>query len=141
MLNGKATLVMNGRGYIKTVSRSYPLPSVIRLIHMVRRPRPRVKLTKREVLRRDSYTCQYCGQRAPVLTIDHVIPRHMGGEYTWQNLVTACAPCNHRKGGRTMDQAHMHLLRLPVEPPLSAVYVFGRHLPENDTWLPFIEGW
>jgi 5-methylcytosine-specific restriction endonuclease McrA len=141
MLDGKATLVMNGRGYIKTVSHTYPLPSIIRLVHMVRRPRPRVKLTKREILRRDNYTCQYCGQHAAVLTIDHVVPRHMGGEYSWQNLVTACAPCNHRKGGRTLEQAHMNLLRPALEPPVSATYVFGRHLPENDTWLPFIDGW
>jgi 5-methylcytosine-specific restriction endonuclease McrA len=141
VLTGKADLVLNGRGEIKTVSQTFPRPSIIRLEKMVKRPRPRIKLTKREVLRRDDYTCQYCGQRTPVLTIDHVIPRHLGGQHEWDNLVTACPTCNHHKGGRTLEQAHMRLLRLPAEPPASADYIFGRHLRENQDWLPFVEGW
>jgi 5-methylcytosine-specific restriction endonuclease McrA len=141
ILTGKANLVLNGRGEIRTVSRVYPRPSIIRLEKMVKRPRPRIKLTKREILRRDEYTCQYCGQRTPVLTIDHVNPRHLGGQHEWDNLVTACPTCNHRKGGRTLEQAHMHLLHKPSEPPASADYIFGRHLKENQEWLPFVEGW
>jgi len=141
ILNGKASLVLNGRGEIKTVSRSFPRPSIIRLDKMIRRPRPTVRLTKREVLRRDDYTCQYCGQKVIYLTIDHVTPRRLGGRHTWDNLVAACPSCNHRKGGRTVDQAQMHLLHLPCEPPASAMYIFGRHLRENQDWLPFVEGW
>ena len=108
---------------------------------MIKRPRPHVRLTKREVLRRDDYTCQYCGQHPSYLTIDHIIPRRLGGKHTWDNLVAACPACNHRKGGRTLEQAHMTLLRPPAEPPASAKYIFGRHLRENEEWLPFIEGW
>jgi 5-methylcytosine-specific restriction endonuclease McrA len=141
ILNGKAILVQNGRGEIHTVAQTFPRPSIIRLDRMVRRPRPRVKLTKREILRRDDYTCQYCRQRLSYLTIDHVIPRHMGGQHTWHNLVTACPSCNHRKGGRTVEQAQMRLIRPPAEPPLSARYIFARHLRDNSEWLPFIEGW
>jgi len=141
ILNGKASLVANGRGVIHTVVRTYPIPSVIRLDHMIKRPRPHLKLTKREILRRDNYTCQYCGQRANSLTIDHVMPRHLGGSYSWDNLVTACPPCNHHKGGRTLEQAHMHLLRLPTEPPASAMYIFSRHMDGNYDWVPYIEGW
>ncbi|HNT24703.1 MAG TPA: HNH endonuclease [Anaerolineales bacterium] len=141
ILGGRASLVMNGRGEIRTVSRSYPLPSIIRLEKMVRRPRPRVRLTKREVLRRDAYTCQYCGQHTLSLTVDHVTPRHLGGQPTWENLVTACPACNHRKGGRTLEQAQMLLLRMPCEPPSSAEYLFGRHLKDNDDWRPFVSGW
>jgi 5-methylcytosine-specific restriction endonuclease McrA len=108
---------------------------------MVKRPRPRVKLTKREILRRDGYTCQYCGQRGPHMTIDHVMPRHMGGKHTWENMVTACPSCNHRKGGRTLEQAQLRLLSTPGEPPSSARYIFARHLKDNSDWLPFVEGW
>jgi 5-methylcytosine-specific restriction endonuclease McrA len=141
VLDGKASLVLNGRGVIKTVSQIYPRPSVIRLVNMIKRPRPRVKLTKREVMRRDSFSCQYCGQHATIMTIDHILPRHLGGQYTWDNLVTACPSCNHRKGGRTLEQARMHLLRIPAEPPASATYIFGKHLVENEDWLPYVQGW
>jgi 5-methylcytosine-specific restriction endonuclease McrA len=141
ILTGKAILVLNGRGEIKTVSQTFPSPSIIRLRKMVKRPRPRIKLTKREILRRDDYTCQYCGQRISVLTIDHVIPRHLGGQHEWRNLATACPVCNHRKGGRTLEQAHMALLHQPDEPPASADYIFGRHLKDNHEWQPFVEGW
>ena len=141
ILNEKASLVLNGRGEIKTISHAYPRPSVIRLTKMVKRPRPRVKLNKREVLRRDNYTCQYCGQNTSVLTVDHVIPRHLGGDHSWENLVAACPHCNHRKGGRTTDQAQMRLLRLPESPPASADYIFARHLKDNYEWMPYIQGW
>lgn len=141
ILSGKADLVLNGRGEIHTVSRTFPAPSIIRLERMIHRPRPHVRLTKREVLRRDNYTCQYCGQHRPYLTVDHIIPRRLGGDHSWMNLVAACPSCNHRKGGRTLDQAQMHLLRQPSEPPVSAMYIFGRHLNENEEWVPFVEGW
>lgn len=141
VLSGKANLVLNGRGEIHTVSRTYPRPSIIRLEKMVKRPRPRIRLTKREILRRDEYTCQYCGQHAAYLTIDHVVPRRLGGQHSWENLVAACPNCNHRKGGRTLEQAQMHLIRRPTEPQATAHYLFARHLEENQEWLPFVMGW
>jgi 5-methylcytosine-specific restriction endonuclease McrA len=141
VIDGKADLILNGRGEIKTVRQTYPRPSIIRLEKMIHRPRPQVKLTKREVLRRDNYACQYCGQHVPYLTVDHVIPRHLGGEHVWTNLVAACPHCNHHKGGRTIEQAQMHLSHPPTMPPASASYLFARHLNENQDWLPFITGW
>lgn len=141
MLAGKATLIANGRGEIKTVSASFPRPSVIRLETMIHRPRPRVKLTRREVFRRDNYTCQYCGRKVNNLTIDHVVPRHLGGLHTWTNVVAACPACNHFKGGRRLEDAHMTLMATPREPPSSIQYIFGPHLSGNDEWLPYIEGW
>jgi 5-methylcytosine-specific restriction endonuclease McrA len=141
MFTDKATLVSNGRGYIKTVSSLFQAPSVIRLSHMVKRPRPQVRLTKAEVFRRDNYTCQYCGKRTQKLTIDHILPRHLGGSHTWTNLVAACPECNHRKGGKTAAQAKMSLLNKPYTPRPTAEYIFGRYLHSNEEWLPFVEGW
>ncbi|MDT8899087.1 HNH endonuclease [Thermanaerothrix sp. 4228-RoL] len=141
ILTNRATLVLNGRGEIHTVNRVFPRPSIIRLQHMVHRPRPKVKLTRREIFRRDNYTCQYCGRHTNDLTVDHVIPRHLGGQHTWTNVVTACAACNHRKGGRTLAEAGMKLLRQPTEPPNTALYIFGRHLNEYAEWAPFLSGW
>lgn len=141
MVADKARLVLNGRGWIKTVSRDFPAPSVIRLEYMIKRPRPTVKLTKAEILRRDHYTCQYCGKRAGGLTIDHIVPRHQGGSHTWGNLVAACPACNHKKGGRTAEQAHMKLLSKPHSPSATAIYIFGRYLNSNEEWRPYIKDW
>ncbi len=141
ILTDKASLVVNGRGEIRTVKAAFPRPSIIRLQQMVHRPRPRVKLNRREIFRRDNYTCQYCGKKSADLTIDHVIPRHLGGPHTWSNVVTACAQCNHRKGGRPLAEAGMRLLRQPSEPPASALYIFGRHLYDYSEWEPFLTGW
>lgn len=141
VLTGKASLVVNGRGEVHTVTRAFPRPSVIRLEKMIRKPHPVVRLNKREILRRDNFLCQYCGQSYPHLTIDHIIPRRLGGPHSWENLVTACPPCNHRKGGRTLEQSQMHLLNTPVEPPASAQYLFARHMNNNAEWIPFIQGW
>jgi len=141
MLTGKASMVMNGRGTIKTISQFVEKPSVIRLGRMVKRPHPRVNLSKREIFRRDAYACQYCGRRGGTLTIDHVIPRRLGGDLSWANLVTACSACNHRKGGRTATQAGMKLLKKPKEPSSSALYIFGRYIKFNGEWEPFLDGW
>ncbi|MFN2150222.1 MAG: HNH endonuclease [Anaerolineales bacterium] len=141
ILTGKASLVSNGRGYIQTVSETFQRPSVIRLGKMVKRPRPRVTLNRREIFRRDNYTCQYCGTRVGTLTIDHVVPKRLGGEHTWENLVTACSACNHVKGGRLPEQAGMQLRSIPREPSLSARYIFARHVKDNQEWVSFLEGW
>ncbi|MDT8306275.1 MAG: HNH endonuclease [Anaerolineae bacterium] len=141
LMAGKAELVLNGRGKIRSATAEFDLPSIIKLQYMIRRPRPRITLSKREVLRRDDYTCQYCGRKSYHLTIDHVVPRHAGGSHSWTNLVAACSGCNRRKGGRTPEQAGMQLLRQPFEPSSSAAYRFGRHLEEHDEWEPFINGW
>jgi 5-methylcytosine-specific restriction endonuclease McrA len=141
ILAEKAAMVVNGRGHIHTIHQLLPRPSVIRLEHMIHRPRPRVKLTRREVFRRDNYTCQYCGRHDTPLTVDHILPKHLGGEHIWTNVVAACPGCNHRKGGRRLEEVHMSLLHIPNEPPASADYLYGRHLGENGEWEPYITGW
>jgi len=140
---GKAEMLLNGRGLIRTVQTHFPRPSVIRLVYMIKRPRVRVPLSKREIFRRDHYRCQYCGARKDTLTIDHIIPRRLGGEYSWTNLVTACQECNLKKGGRTLKEAGLRLLQKPVEPRPTARYVFGRHLSngQNEDWEQFLRGW
>jgi 5-methylcytosine-specific restriction endonuclease McrA len=141
ILSNKASLVLNGRGEVKTISRIYPRPSIIRLSKMISRPRPHIKLTRREILRRDNYTCQYCGKHTTDLTIDHIIPRHSGGPHMWTNVVAACASCNHHKGGRTLEESGMHLSKLPKEPPTNARYIFGHNLGDYADWEPFLTGW
>jgi 5-methylcytosine-specific restriction endonuclease McrA len=141
ILKDKAEIILNGRGVIHTPSTTFMRPSVIRLSYMVHRPYPHVKLTKREILRRDNYTCQYCGQRSAHLTIDHVNPRRLGGAHEWLNVVAACPACNHRKGGRTLAEVHMQLLHQPYEPSATPSYLFGGYIEQNQEWRGFIEGW
>ncbi|MFA9405812.1 MAG: HNH endonuclease [Anaerolineales bacterium] len=140
-LSGKAEMLLNGRGYIYTVREALPQPSVIRLGYMIKRPRPRVRLTKKEIFRRDGFTCQYCGKSYKHLTIDHVIPRHLGGVHEWSNLVTACPQCNMKKGGRMLHKVNMSLRRKPEEPRATANYLYGNYLVKYEEWEPFLTGW
>jgi len=141
LMMGKAIIIENGRGEIRTARAAFPRPSVIRLSNIITRPRPRVRLTKREIFRRDDHRCQYCGASSSRLTIDHVVPRHRGGGHNWTNLVTACPQCNRRKGGRLPPEAHMSLLRPPIEPRPTADYLFGRYSREYDEWGKYLQGW
>ena len=128
VLSDKAEVLEHANRVLRSPSVSVGCPSVIRLQYMVKRPRPRVTLTRREVFVRDGYTCQYCGKHTRDLTLDHVIPRSKGGGDTWENLVSACSECNHRKGDRTPDQARMHLIRKPREPYINPYWVVYRHV-------------
>jgi 5-methylcytosine-specific restriction endonuclease McrA len=138
---GKAEVLEHAVGHIFTPSRSIPWPSVIRLVYMIKRPRPRVRLTRREIFLRDHYTCQYCGIKTRDLTIDHVIPRHRGGRHTWENLVSACRSCNHRKGGKALEEARMPLRRSPFEPKANSYYLFAQYLEVQMSWQKFIPEW
>ena len=93
-----------------------PLPSVIRLLEYRRIPHQTRALSRKNIMMRDRYVCQYCHQvfNSADLTLDHVIPRSRGGETTWENLVASCNPCNNRKGNRTPEESGMRLLRLPL---------------------------
>ena len=114
---GKAELLHSYPGRpLRSERTSFPRPSVIRLKYYVKVHRNGIPLTKRNILRRDNYTCQYCGRKGEDMTIDHVIPRSHGGEDSWENLVCACSECNARKGERTPGQAGMKLLRKPHRP-------------------------
>ncbi|VVB17083.1 unnamed protein product [Arabis nemorensis] len=97
---------------------SFYIPAVLRVPHLlqvVKRRRVKNSLSRKNILLRDDYTCQYCSSREN-LTIDHVIPISRGGEWTWQNLVAACSRCNSKKGQKTVEEAHMKLLKSPKEP-------------------------
>jgi 5-methylcytosine-specific restriction endonuclease McrA len=134
---GKAELLENGRGEIHTITRVFIMPSVIRLVYLVRRPFSQRKLSKREILLRDRHICQYCGQQTRDLTIDHVLPRRMGGKDVWENVVSACIPCNRRKADRTPQQVGMSLLRRPRAPHPTPYYVLYNR-PILEEWRKFI---
>jgi 5-methylcytosine-specific restriction endonuclease McrA len=115
-------------------------PSVIRLQYHIKRPQPRVKLSRREVFARDRHTCQYCGATSRDLTIDHVTPKHRGGRHEWENLVAACRSCNHRKGSKTLAESRMTLRREPRAPRADVRYLVGSYLADerNDPWRSYL---
>ena len=124
LLKEKAELIEAAEARLRAEKFSLPMPLVIRLVYFVKIPRRMsLPVTRRTVLARDHYTCQYCGLEPPrqVLTLDHVVPRSRGGRTTWENVVTACQKCNGRKGNRTPDEARMTLLAEPRRPRYLAV--------------------
>ena len=116
IFRGKAEHVETSEAVVRTVSTSFPVPSVVRLERYVNTPRRRVVLSKRNILKRDNHQCQYCGKVDRKMSIDHVIPRKYKGPESWENLVAACVSCNARKGDRRPDQAGLRLVRKPKRP-------------------------
>ena len=139
LYRGKAEMLENGSGFIHTASDIFPVPSVVRLDYIIKRPRLKRKLSRLEVFNRDQYTCQYCGKEIRHLTLDHVIPRYIGGEHTWENVVSACIPCNHHKAGRTPEQARMKLICKPTPPRgNSFFYIPYHHLQTRNEWQKYL---
>jgi len=115
------------------------LPSVVSLKSYVSQDRPPA-FTRFNLFLRDSFACQYCGSGQD-LTFDHVNPRSRGGRTTWENIVTACAPCNLMKGGRTPREAHMTPARPPMRPSMYELQDLGRRFPPNhlhESWLDYL---
>ena len=108
----KAEFEPEGYDWIHTVRFQIAVPRIIRLLGYDKLPRQDVKFNRRNIYARDSSKCQYCGRKFPTqeLSLDHVKPKSQGGKATWDNIVCCCVKCNVKKGGRTPEQAHMHLI-------------------------------
>src|SRR4051812_56711 len=115
VLKGVASAEEVTLGAIHSARAAVRLPSVIRLLEYRRIPHQTRALSRKNILMRDRYTCQYCHHTLPSgeLTLDHVVPRSRAGESAWENLVACCHRCNNRKGNRTPDEAGVKLARLP----------------------------
>ena len=117
---GKAEVVAEYEREVHSISFSVKLPSILRLLKFVKisHRHTRLKFSRANIYARDDYRCQYCGQRcaSDELTFDHVIPIVQGGNKSWENIVTCCVRCNHRKGGRTPEEAGIRLVRRPSAP-------------------------
>lgn len=125
---------------IRSVSISIRMPAVVRLLTKIRDSKKGVKFSRINILTRDKFFCQYCGRKFAMskLNYDHVLPRARGGKTTWENIVTACYPCNDRKGDRTPQEARMPLLREPVRPqslPLTMLRIEGT---PPDRWASYL---
>jgi 5-methylcytosine-specific restriction endonuclease McrA len=124
---------------IHSPTRTMAIPSVIALKQYVK-PSQHPAFTRFNLFLRDRFQCQYCGSGKD-LTFDHVVPRRLGGQTSWENVTAACAPCNLKKGGRTPAQAHMPLYRQPWRPTNWQLQDNGRAFPPghlHESWMDWL---
>jgi 5-methylcytosine-specific restriction endonuclease McrA len=139
VLKDRAEILERGEGALHSERLTFDRPCVIRLVRYVRVPRDvhRRKITRKAVLARDAWTCQYCGRQAAGLTVDHVIPRSRGGQSVWENIVASCAPCNRKKGNKTPREASMHPRSAPRPPgPTVFIQLASPRIPV--AWEPYL---
>lgn len=136
---GKAEVLEELNQPLHSASDTFPWPHVIRLLVYVRVPRAvKRKISRRALFARDGHRCVYCGSTGR-LTLDHVVPRSRGGTSVWENVVTSCAPCNHRKGDRLLEETSMTLRHAPRPPtPVLFIRLAADHVP--DVWRRYLPG-
>lgn len=124
--------------FVQAVRQRIRVPEVITLTEFDRLPSAAVTFSRRNVFKRDRFTCQYCNKQpgSDELTIDHVVPRAQGGESTWTNCVLACWECNSHKADRTPKQASMRLRQEPARPTWKPLY--SEHATKMESWSKFI---
>lgn len=130
--------VCDGEPYVQAVSQRFRVPEIISLKHFDKLPNSLVTFNRRNIFKRDRFTCQFCGKQPDrqELTIDHVLPRSRGGTSTWTNCVLACLNCNRRKADRLPQEAGMRLRTKPVRPRWSPAY--SRHCLQIQSWRSFV---
>ena len=124
---------------VRSPSMTLKIPSVVVLKDYVK-PRKRVAFTRFNLFLRDEFRCQYCGSKGE-LTFDHVVPRASGGITSWENVVAACAPCNLRKGSKSLRRAGMSLRKTPRQPGASELMNTGRKFPPghlHESWMDYL---
>lgn len=122
---------------IHSANAEYKWPSVIRLNEYQKIPYKRIILNRKNVFKRDQHKCAYCGRGDLQLTVDHIVPRAMGGQDTWENLVTACLPCNNKKGNYQLSETKLKLRTHPYKPNYISFIknIAGRI---DTRWKPFL---
>ncbi|OGU14457.1 MAG: HNH endonuclease [Ignavibacteria bacterium GWB2_35_12] len=134
----KAEIVAKRDGrVVRSINYSMPFPSVIRLARYIKVPFKKIELSRRNILKRDGFRCQYCGTKSHELTIDHIIPKSRGGSDSWDNLVSACKSCNNKKADRTPEESGLHLIKRPRRPHhiLFITQYMGK---VDENWKPFL---
>jgi 5-methylcytosine-specific restriction endonuclease McrA len=139
IFKGKAEALEYYSNTVKTPSSEFFVPAVIRLLTSSRVPSYKTLFSRKAILHRDKYSCQYCEQRltSTSATMDHVIPRSKGGATTFLNVVAACITCNNKKGAKLLNQTSMRLKRKPFVPQIPSYQLaIGNHI--SDEWIPYL---
>jgi 5-methylcytosine-specific restriction endonuclease McrA len=129
ILSERAESIESDGQIVRSPNNSFELPAVIRVLKMVKKSRRKsIAFNRKNILRRDNYTCQYCGDVDNVLTVDHIYPKSRGGKSNWINVVIACKPCNLKKGNLTPTEKGMQLIKQPFKPDFYLPYF---HIPSG----------
>jgi len=136
LLKGKAEQLEHN---CKLINNKLPSPTVIRLLYYVRVPYKAIPLTRKNILHRDNYICQYCGRHNSSMTIDHIIPRSRGGKNQWDNVVTACIRCNNLKGNKTPQEAGMNLIENVLTPSNKLRFEITKYREMLQDWSKYLE--
>ena len=122
---------------VRSINLSIFIPSVIRLKDYVRFNKKRIPLSRKNILKRDNYICQYCNSKSHFMTIDHIIPKDKGGRDLWENLVAACVPCNTKKGNKLLKDMDIKLSKKPKAP--SFLFNIQKELSNSqNSWKPYL---
>ena len=126
--------------WVETVTHPIQVPRIIRLTQFEQVTRQTLRFSRRNLFARDKQRCQYCGCKLTMsqMSMDHVIPRTLGGETRWDNVVCSCVACNTRKGGRTPKQAHMQLKTKPVKPSQYSLIGISITHPKYAIWNTYL---
>ena len=144
VFNGRAEFLESDGYVVRSPTTTFKLPAVVRVLNIVKRSRRKeTSFSKKNILRRDNFTCQYCGSNSNSLTVDHIIPKSRGGKSNWNNVVVACKPCNLKKGNQTPSEKGMQLQKKPSKPefqwpyfqipcePTSHLVIWQKYLPRS----------
>lgn len=143
IFQGKVEILEEYTAAVRTVTREFRIPAVIRMRSWVnlKRATPVVRFSRANVYARDEFLCQYCYKRysEKELTLDHIIPVVKGGKKTWENIVTACIRCNQRKGHRTLEDIGFQLFKKPKRPSWVPGTLHAlRSKSSHQLWEPYL---
>ena len=132
----KVDVVKKSKIVINSIYLKFNIPEVIKLKNYIYIKHSKISLTRKNILKRDNNTCQYCGKNKSEITIDHILPKDKGGNDSWNNLVVACKRCNMIKGNYLLKDIDMQLIRKPFE-PTKIIYLqnVGKN---NKSWHPYL---
>lgn len=136
LFTGRAEMVTHYKERkISGVTENFTLPKILRLYSRHKSDK-KVRFSRHNVFWRDSFVCQYCYLKHPAsqLTIDHVLPQSRGGKTSWENVVSACSPCNTKKGNKLPHEANMKLIKKPVQPKWSPQICLRLKRDDPEEW-------
>ena len=137
IISNKVDTIEKTNHYICSSVLKLSFPSVIKLRSFIYINFKNIPLTRKNIIKRDNCTCQYCGKITKSITIDHIIPKDKNGKDLWSNLVSACNNCNSKKSNKYLSDTNMKLLREPVKP--TYIYHLQKYLnKENNSWKPYL---